>query len=348
MPMIENYNLKNYFVFPLFLFVLLFVVDTASAQNNSVFNKNPILILSGNAGDGQGEFGTTGQGDGMGPMDFVVDSNMDIWIMDVMNRRVQKFDRNGNFILEFPNKKNSSPVELAANYIKCDQSGNIFIGPLSNGQIIVINNNGEYLRSIELPNVQNEQIDFAVNSLGEIIYNRNNETISMDNKGNILNKLKNGPLVQGAHSSPYSASVIDYSGSESEKIIDSDLKKSKENVSTLNKSKLTKEDPCGVGKDILFVDPFGNLFVKTFVTTKPPYKEYISYYSQDGELIQKLEQTVEQSGRNIWGYTVYNIDKDGNFYAMEIKKLREDSKEETDERIVQAKPFLYIWKWERK
>jgi hypothetical protein len=79
MPMIENYNFKNYFVFPLFSFVLLFIVDTAFAQNNSVFNKKPMLILSGNAGDGHGEFGTTGQGNGIGPMDFAVDSKMNIW-----------------------------------------------------------------------------------------------------------------------------------------------------------------------------------------------------------------------------------------------------------------------------
>ena len=344
----KKYNSKNHLVLIQCLIVFLFTLNISFAQDNSMFNKEPVLVLSGNAGDGHGEFGTIGQGDGMGPMDFIVDNNKDIWIMDVMNRRIQKFDKNGNFILEFPNEKNPLPFELAANYIECDQSGNIMVGPLPNGEIVVINNNGEYLHSIKLPDIQYEQIDFAVNNLGEVIYNHGKDTISMDINGNKLYQIKDGPLFQGRHSSPFSTSVVDTLGTD--KIIDSDLKKSKENILIISKSKLIEEDTNSIDKDILFVDPFDNLFVKTFVSIKPPYKEYISYYSKNGKLIKKLKETMTQSNREKWGYTVYNIDKDGNFYAMEINKPEGTPTQQKDDEIAlihQSKPFLYIWKWER-
>ena len=335
-------KMKSRYYLAMQLIMVMFFANLSFAKDNTLFAKKPVLVMSANAGDAPGEFGSTGQGDGLGPMDFALDINNDIWIMDTVNRRVQRFDQNGNFILEFPNKKNPSPIELTAQNLESDSAGNIFIGPLKKGEIIKINTGGEYLGAIKLPDVEYESIDFAANSHGELIYYRTNETIVINtDTGGVIKRIKDGPIIKGGNSSPFSGSVLAFFPKE-EKIVDSAfIEKGIRDVPKLN-----GDNPS----HILFVDPFDNLFVKTIIYRRDaPLIEYISYRSKDGTLIAELPRTTTQSGREKLGGIIYNIDKDGNLYGMEISLDRDLEQDESiNIHIRTYEPFLYIWKWERR
>ncbi|HCW09105.1 MAG TPA: hypothetical protein DGG95_17240 [Cytophagales bacterium] len=328
------------------LLVVVIGIDAATASDSTVFYKKPVLVLSGIAGDRPGEFGTVGKGDGMGPMDFLVDPDNNIWVMDVMNRRVQKFDRNGKFLLEYPNKNIKNSIELTSRYIECTHSGDIIIGPISDGEMVILNNNGEYQRTITLPDVRNEEFDFTVNNLNEIIYPRGKDSVVVDMNGKIVHVAKDQLGVGGDSSSPYTTKVVYDSGNSTQTIINSSLRDIGADSIIIKNDQLDTGVKDYAGKFILFVDPFNNLFVKTMVNQ--PNSEVVSYNDVNGRLIKALKKSEVHNG---WGYKTYHIDKHGNLYAMEVVRPENAIKGKSlgygENLLKGGKTFVYLWRWDR-
>jgi hypothetical protein len=333
------------------IFVLSFIiVSTTFAQNNSVFEKKPIQILDAIAGVEPGEFGIMIPDAGQAfPQDFIVDINMDIWIMDCINKRVQKFNQNGKFILQFPNDKNPCPVKLNCVHIKCDQKGNIIVGPNSEGYMVVIDNNGQYINSFKLPDVSREQIDFAIDQQDKIIYTKNNTNISMDLTGTILNKIKTTEVIVGSHTSPYSpyrpSAIKDpTSKSLTWQINNNNINSNKINDHTLKKDNMTTLGAPGFEKVPLKVDANQNYFIRNPISN---LKEIISYNDEEGNLIAALQQTTSDSIDNeFYPYVCYTIDKKGNFYRLEIA-YPPDASINAKNQFYGGSTFLKLWKWER-
>ena len=89
-----------------------------------------------NHGSGDGEF--------LNPTDVELDSLGNILVVDSFNERVQKFDKNGNFIMKFGksgigNGEFNTPFELAI-----DSSDNIFVVDNNNNRVQVFNSDGGY------------------------------------------------------------------------------------------------------------------------------------------------------------------------------------------------------------
>jgi hypothetical protein len=335
-----------------FSFLLLTIgINIAAAQDNSVFDKKPVLILSGVAGDHPGQFGTVGKGDGIGPMDFAVDTYDNIWIMDVMNQRVQKFDKNGKFLLEYPNEKAAAPVELLSRFFECTPSGDIIIGPMSEGEMVILNNNGEYQRTITLPGIQGMEFDFAVNGLSEIIYPRGNDTIITDLNGKVLRVIEDRLGISGKSSSPYTKKIAYDSGESTQTITNSSLTKIKTDSKTIKNEELDTGIKECIVKFILMADPFDNLFVQTNVKVEPSNRAIISYNDSNGRLIKVLEKTEGQAASKGSGYKTFHIDKDGNLYALEVitpeKATLGKSLSKGINLLKGGNPFVYLWKWER-
>jgi hypothetical protein len=61
------------------------------------------VIIYGKLGTGHNEFGM-GDGDMEYPTSFAIDAERNIYILDCINNRIQKFDGQGNFIVAFPAK----------------------------------------------------------------------------------------------------------------------------------------------------------------------------------------------------------------------------------------------------
>ena len=98
--------------------------------------------------------------------DVALDSHLNIYILDAGNHRVQKFDKNGNY-LQTIGRKGQGPGEFAG-------PSNVFINSQDNlyvsegRRIQIFNSSGNFMKSIPL---ENSISDFYVDSRGDIFAN---------------------------------------------------------------------------------------------------------------------------------------------------------------------------------
>jgi hypothetical protein len=197
----------------LFIFILVFVSRVLAQTNqgmqtDSIVFREPQLILEAVAGDAPGQVGFT-SGFACSPKDFIIDPYGNIWIMDIMNRRVQKFNNKGDFILQFPDAVNKSPIALVCSNIECNLEGQIVVGPMPLGDMVVLNNNGKFLRSFKLPGIQYTELDFSITATGELLYlSKTNDLLAIDLTGKVLYAIPKGTLLSGKNVSPYSQYMV--------------------------------------------------------------------------------------------------------------------------------------------
>ena len=320
---------------------LIYAQTSQDSQTDSIVFSPPKLVLEANAGDLPGDFGIWSNA-GLGwPKDFIVDPLGAIWIMDIMNRRVQKFGDKGNFLLQFPNEDNSSPVKLSCHYIECDKAGNIFLGPVGIGIIVVIDNEGKLIRSYKVPGMEYTTFDFAVNSDGELIYKKGEDMVALNSEGKVLYavKVENIIFLEGKHVSPYSAFIpINKYDKKQIEIFNGSFQEKKK-IGTINMSYLENQEHLGKKNFILHADKDGNLFAVN--------NGNVSFLSPDGTYLQFLNKPYEQPEENIIA-TSYCSDKEGNFYCMAVQIPENAIIEEGKPKPLKSTtPCLRIWKWER-
>jgi hypothetical protein len=341
------------------LVILLLGINTSSSKERTVFEKEPILILSGIAGNQPGEFGINNVGGDNWPTDFVIDNDNNIWIMDPLNNRVQKFNQNGDVILQFPDKQNTSPVKFHAEHIKCDLKGNIVIS-CSNGNMVVLNDKGNYRHTFKIPdyNDQNVSINFSINYLNELSYiNQDDVIVTMNLNGEILNKkiinasLPLNPVPElSSQYSPYSVYSKQDLNTKSKRnyIFNTDLNKKNADFEIDNSQILTGVNNVE-DSGIIKVDASGNYFVlSTFHSSavdRTNKDGVITYNNNDGRLLQKLKMPSQLSDYQNAFTEYFNIDKEGNLYMMAVV-IPEGAKIK-DYKFIGGKPFLYVFKWER-
>lgn len=96
--------------------------------------------------------------------DVKVDSQGNIYVLDAGNHRVQKFDKNGNY-LQTIGRKGQGPGEFASIYnMLFDNQNNLYVKGMR--IIHIFNNKGEFIRNVTFPiSLHN----FAVNTEGNFI-----------------------------------------------------------------------------------------------------------------------------------------------------------------------------------
>jgi hypothetical protein len=96
--------------------------------------------------------------------DIKIDSHGNIYVLDAGNHRVQKFDKDGNY-LQTIGRKGQGPGEFADIYeMFIDNKNNLYVSGMR--VIHVFNDRGEFTRNVVLPI---SQINFAVNTNGYFI-----------------------------------------------------------------------------------------------------------------------------------------------------------------------------------
>ncbi len=85
------------------------------------YSQGQQVIIKGSWGSGVGEFGKDDVAAEIGPLSFTVDKEENIYILDQMNQRVQKFSHSGDFIASFQIENK------IADDIAVDDNGNIYI-----------------------------------------------------------------------------------------------------------------------------------------------------------------------------------------------------------------------------
>jgi hypothetical protein len=329
-------------------FILVFALPILAQTNqgmqtDSIVFKEPQLILEAVAGDAPGQFGFT-SGFGCSPQDFIVDPYGNIWIMDIMNRRVQKFDKKGDFILQFPDSVNKIPIALVCSNIECNLEGQIVVGPMPLGDMVVLNNNGKFLRIFKLPGIQYTELDFSITASGELLYLSNtNDLVAVNLYGKVLYAIPNGPLVSGRDVSPYSQYVVSPALKLNKiNIYRGDLRKQQKTSIDKNRD-LNSQDAKYI--TAFHADNNGNFFIGKIIEQQSKMKFVISFHQHDGTYIQTLENLPEASNeKNSFSY--HTVDADGSLYVMKIQ-FPEGTEIIPDKLIKGGTPCLRIWKWER-
>jgi hypothetical protein len=340
------------------IFIFVFASFSAHAQDTKVFEKDPVLILSAHAGKEPGQFGIMPPSGGDGfPSDFVVDKNKNIWIMDYINRRVQKFDQKGQFLLEFPNDQNSAPVELLCLYIETDLQGNILIGPNREGYIVVIDNNGKLVNYFQLPEVEKADIDFSVNNENEIVFSntKTQKNFLLDMEGTVKEEKAADEIIFGSETSPYSpyrpkitkgSKKNTYNWQIAKNTLeDQDAIDVEDEDSFLDQSELSSFGTTERTKRPLKVDKYENYFIQNPIKSDN-YQEIITYNDSEGKLVAELKQTPSELNGEAFPYTSYTIDKKGNFYRLEVS-YPTDTDYIDGNQYIGGSVCLKVWKWER-
>ena len=336
----------QYFIF---ITSLLLISARMVTSTEPQFSK-PKLVLQGNAGDQPGEFGYYNRGD-FYIADFEVDIHGNIWIMDIGNQRVQKFNEKGDYVLSFPNEKNKAPIDFRCRYSETDLKGNIYAG-IRNAKLIVIQNDGTFLKTIKLPGVkENVGFDFAVNHKSHILYRGNvgHDLISLDIEGKVNYAMKNGPSISGRHTTPYSPYLNNYNSMTKEATIyPKGLRKSvKEGLTVKLPFKDLKFDTnVKYGGELLLIDNNQHVFIESNVNSR----EQITYHNEEGELLTTLTRPTNKIKAESHPFNSYALDKEGNFYLLQHFKPDEESIISVAgslDRVYSDSPCLYVWKWER-
>jgi len=128
--------------------------------------------------------------------DIKVDSQGNIYVLDAGNHRVQKFDKNGNY-LQTIGRKGQGPGEFADTYeMFIDNQNNLYVSGMR--VIHIFNDKGEFIRNVVFPITQ---IDFAVNTEGNFIVSgfvtsekgQNYGIMVVNSSGKIIKKISEFP-----------------------------------------------------------------------------------------------------------------------------------------------------------
>jgi tripartite motif-containing protein 71 len=102
------------------------------------------LFKWGKKGTGEGEFNT--------PYSVDVDSQGDVWVADRDNSRIQKFDKDGNFLLQFGSEGTGNGQFSEIEHMATDKFDNIYVndpqsGPTSSGipRVQKFDTNGNFI-----------------------------------------------------------------------------------------------------------------------------------------------------------------------------------------------------------
>lgn len=124
------------------------------------------------------------------PRNVAVNDSGEIFILDSGNNRIQKFDKDGHFLMSI-GRKGKGPGEFLEPYdITIDKKGNIYVADFSNGRLQVFSANGNLLYGIKLPanpsNVEVDNLGYIYIQMGSLFGIGRNLLYKYDQKGNLI------------------------------------------------------------------------------------------------------------------------------------------------------------------
>ena len=170
--------------------ILLTTVTGASSINNNV-RISPVENYSffmkwGSYGSGNGYFNQ--------PNGVAIDSSDNVYVVDVDNSRIQKFDCMGNFITKWGSKGTGNGQFKMPTGIAVDSTGNVYVTDWNIQRIQKFDSNGNYLTqwgSSGSGNGQfNQPLGITTDSAGNVYVadSGNHRIQKFDSKGNFLTK----------------------------------------------------------------------------------------------------------------------------------------------------------------
>jgi hypothetical protein len=287
--------------------VLAFVVSVAVASGGFSF-----VAKWGSSGSGNGQFNS--------PHGVAVDASGDVYVSDLLNARVEKFDSSGNFLTEWGSAGSGDgqfdlPLGLAV-----DPSGDVYVADVLNDRIEEFDSNGGFLRkwgsSGSGDGQFNHPFGVAVDGSGNVYVTdqQNNRVEKFDSTGVFLAKWGSAGSGDGQFALPIGIAV-DQSGS----VYVADNNNHRVEKFDSNGTFLTQWGTFGTGNGqfeypwLLTVDSAGNVYVpdssngrvEQFTGGGVFLTSIGSPGSGDGQLSDPLGAAVDSSG-NLYGADTNN------------------------------------------
>lgn len=119
----------------------LYIADNANNRIQKFNSTNEYITQWGTSGAGDGQF--------VYPSGIVVDETTNtytvIWVCDIGNNRVQKFDAIGNFLGKFGSSGSGNGQFASPNGLGIDNAGNLYVADSNNSRVQKFDNTGTYV-----------------------------------------------------------------------------------------------------------------------------------------------------------------------------------------------------------
>jgi len=331
----------------LLIAVILFAATTAQTQPADSLPEKYVkkVLIEAKWGDGPGEFGITPTleqfkqmvkqhgsvcGEIYGPDYFDIDESGNIYILDQINKRVQLFDQDGEFIgmlgvesrchtIIAGKKKSLFTVTPIKEITVGGQNSIVFRFDHFNSDrkmedqfTVEFDRKGEFATNIWERFITDPQGDIwfinkSVNSLVPITLN-----------GKVINKVVTKEIKDNLKKPLLTIS-------NGENIVNCDTK----NIEITNdkKSEIIKKIPFDNNKynfsEIIGVDEDDNIYVKVGYWYTKPIKMYILKYNKDGRLLAKIEAYDRDSDQMPVATRRWSlVDKNGNIYCLTTMPIK--------------------------
>jgi hypothetical protein len=252
-------------------------------------------ILLGKWGSGDGELGyKRSQHWEMVPTvprNFTLDSKGNIYVVDTVNHRVQKFNPAGKFLMKFGSEDDPNGYFENLRHIAVDKKGNIYVSNWKQKRVLQFTSRGRFIR--EIPS-RFDSPSLYIDPQGNFCLNK----YKYDSQGNLLGEVK--------------STIADSEGNYYQSIRDKDLRKIQkfdiddQSIYEIDMSQYTRLSLVGV-------DIRDNLYV--YVAKKGPRlpEQYhaILKFDRTGTLVAQLLLDY----RITWDCILIKLDTQGNIYT---------------------------------
>lgn len=119
----------------------IYVMDVGNARVQKFDCNGKYLLMWGGSGSGDGQFSTTLPDEGR----LAIDSQGNVFVIDVSNFRIQKFDGDGNFLTKWGTKGDGDSQFQEASDIVIDRQDNVYVADYQNSNVQKFDNNGKFL-----------------------------------------------------------------------------------------------------------------------------------------------------------------------------------------------------------
>ncbi|MEJ2567763.1 MAG: hypothetical protein P8Z50_02630 [candidate division WOR-3 bacterium] len=294
-------QIRNFTFFIIFFLLILLGFSDCFLFKQKYSEK---LLIEGNIGSGPGELlWETIDYLPTGPTSFAINRRKEIFILDFLNNRVVKFDKNGNYDESFPQETTRKLMDIAF-----DKNDNIYIEYVS-GDIGIYDADMILKRVLDLkrlvPPITPKITPLEMTNSNTILLvnpkiNRENEIIEVDTTGNILNtidKIDGFILTKGEY-------YIKGKPGEGKSIYNNQNKQ----IFSIQELKLEDESP-----EIVGIDSSLNIYFK--VGVKGSMRDRIIKINPGGRVLADFTITYS-SGHTDVCRTV-RVSEDGNVYVLD-------------------------------